>query len=152
VRLRPAESGDADALAALMAAVDWLRDGAGDPPAARWREVIADDDWWVLVAHDDGGGLAGVVTVKPAEDLDGAGHISYLVVAPEHWGTGVAATLLAAAVDQMRDRGYERGQLRVVVDNHRARRFYERSGWRFTGHEAFHDELGLMLADYRLTL
>jgi RimJ/RimL family protein N-acetyltransferase len=151
VRLRRAESGDADALAALMAAVDWLREGAGDPPAARWREVIADDDWWVLLAHD-GDGLAGVVTVKTAEDLDGAGDISYLVVAPEHWGTGVAAALLAAAVEQMRERGYERGQLRVVVDNHRARRFYERSGWRFTGDEGFNDELGLDLADYRLTL
>jgi ribosomal protein S18 acetylase RimI-like enzyme len=64
----------------------------------------------------------------------------------------VGAALLSAAVDQMRDRGYERGQLRVVVDNHRARRFYERRGWRFTGDEGFNEELGLVLADYRLTL
>jgi RimJ/RimL family protein N-acetyltransferase len=151
VKLRPAESGDADALAALMAEVDWLLDGDPDPPATRWREVIADEDWWVVVA-DDGDGVAGVVTVTKAHDLERAGHISYLVVAPDHWGAGVATALLDAAAGEMRDRGYERGQLRVVVDNDRARRFYERSGWRFTGAEAFNDEIGLMLADYRLEL
>ncbi|MGN6798019.1 MAG: GNAT family N-acetyltransferase [Gaiellaceae bacterium] len=52
-------------------------------------------------------------------------------VRPEWWGTGVADELHAAAVDAMPDCPELR--LWVLEENHRARRFYEKHGWRPNG-------------------
>ena len=52
-----------------------------------------------------------------------------LYVLPEAWGTGVAARLLARAVDAIGQAGERRARLWVLEENHRARRFYEKHGW-----------------------
>jgi GNAT superfamily N-acetyltransferase len=54
-----------------------------------------------------------------------------LYVLPEHWGTGVADELHAAALAEQRDCAELR--LWVLEANARARRFYERHGWRPNG-------------------
>lgn len=48
-------------------------------------------------------------------------------------GTGVAAPLIAAAEDLVLRRGFERAWLAVIPENARARRFYEKCGWRDEG-------------------
>jgi ribosomal protein S18 acetylase RimI-like enzyme len=151
VNVRPATQGDVRRIAEVIMAAGWSRDGEPDPPESRWREVLADDSWWVGVA-DDGEGPVGVATVKPDDDAPATGHITYLVVAPEYAGQGVGRALLDAAADEMRRRGYERAHLRVGVANAHARRFYERNGWRDTGRREFNEELGFDLADYELLL
>jgi ribosomal protein S18 acetylase RimI-like enzyme len=135
----------------VITAVGWQRDGEADPPESRWREIVADVDWWIVVA-DDGKEPVGVATVKPADDAPGTGHITYLVVAPESAGQGVGRALLDAAADEMRRRGYERAHLHVGVANAHARRFYERNGWLDTGRREFNEEFGFDLADYELLL
>lgn len=67
---------------------------------------------------------------------------------PDWWGRGVAAALHDAAIGEMHARGYESGRLFTPVGQARARRFYERRGWR-VGEEAFNDESGLALMEYR---
>ena len=54
-----------------------------------------------------------------------------LYVVPGQWGTGVAAALHDAAVDALPDCPEIR--LWTLEDNERARRFYERRGWRLNG-------------------
>lgn len=49
---------------------------------------------------------------------------------PQYWGTGVASSLLAQGVGWILERGWETARLRVVEAQARARRFYEREGWR----------------------
>jgi ribosomal protein S18 acetylase RimI-like enzyme len=48
-------------------------------------------------------------------------------------GTGLAAALIAAAEASIASHGYDLAWLAVIEENPRARRFYERSGWRDTG-------------------
>jgi GNAT superfamily N-acetyltransferase len=54
-------------------------------------------------------------------------------VLPEYWGTGVARELHEAAIAEQPD--CAELKLWVLEDNLRARRFYEREGWRRNGEE-----------------
>jgi GNAT superfamily N-acetyltransferase len=56
-----------------------------------------------------------------------------LFVVPEQWGTGVAGRLHDAVLALIAAAGEPRARLNVMVDNSRARRFYERRGWRQDG-------------------
>ncbi|HUJ62097.1 MAG TPA: GNAT family N-acetyltransferase [Kofleriaceae bacterium] len=60
-------------------------------------------------------------------------ELEQLYVAAGHRGSGVAAALLADAERRVAAAGHARAWLAVVPGNARARRFYERSGWRDDG-------------------
>lgn len=92
---------------------------------ARWAEALAGPAKRVLIAvvQDEPVGAACV----SEEWLEG------LYVAPERWGTGLADALHGEALDLVRGIGSTRCHLWVLEDNARARRFYERRGWRQNG-------------------
>ncbi|MFI7035499.1 GNAT family N-acetyltransferase [Microbispora rosea] len=96
----------------------------------------------VLVAEADGS-VAGFASLGPGrdDDVDPAvvAEISAIYLVPEIWGAGVGGRLMAAALDSLAAAGYEQAVLWVVDGNTRARRFYERGGWRPDG-AALHDE------------
>ncbi len=85
----------------------------------RWREWTGT----VFVAERDGVtvGVAGVE----------ACWLHGFYVRPEWWGSGDADELHAAAVDAMPD--CAELKLWVLEENLRARRFYEKRGWRLNG-------------------
>ena len=60
-------------------------------------------------------------------------EVEQVFVDPDHHGSGVAAALLSAAERQVADAGYDATWLAVVEGNARARRFYEKHGWRDAG-------------------
>jgi GNAT superfamily N-acetyltransferase len=91
----------------------------------RWVEASLDETRRTLIAVS-GAEPVGSVLVS-AEWLDG------LYVVPERWGTGLAGELHDRALALVRDLGSERCHLWVLEDNSRARRFYERRGWRQNG-------------------
>ena len=79
-------------------------------------------------------------------------HLRNLFVGRDFWGTGLARTLNAAAVEAARERGYEELRLFTPARQERARRFYEREGWLPVG-EPFHDPgPDLALVEYRYAL
>ena len=100
------------------------------PPADYpYPDCAVRDNWRsfggrVLLAERDGVpvGVAGV---------EGQ-WLSGFYVVPAEWGTGVAAQLHAAAVEAIAA-GHGKGKLWCLEDNARARRFYERRGWRLNG-------------------
>jgi GNAT superfamily N-acetyltransferase len=67
--------------------------------------------------------------------IAGRGRLERLYVRPGAWGTGVAQALHAGALDALREQGAASASLWCLVDNPRARRFYERQGWRLDGTE-----------------
>jgi diamine N-acetyltransferase len=85
----------------------------------RWREW----EGTTLVSEHDGR-VVGVAGVE-------ACWLHGFYVLPEYWGTGVAGELHDAALAQMPDCPELR--LWVLEENNRARRFYERRGWRLNG-------------------
>jgi ribosomal protein S18 acetylase RimI-like enzyme len=130
--LRPARAEDAEAIAEI-----WLR-GWQDahlghvPDAlvrARTTESFAEraaqrvDDTTVAVVDEE---VAGFVMVVDDE-------VEQVYVAGSHRGSGVANELLGEAERLVRANGYGSTWLAVVAGNDRARRFYERNGWRDEG-------------------
>jgi GNAT superfamily N-acetyltransferase len=92
---------------------------------AHWIAAAADPAKRTLIAlsEDEPVGAACV----GEEWLEG------LYVVPARWGTGLADELHDRALEVVRDLGSERCHLWVLEDNARARRFYERRGWRENG-------------------
>ena len=98
----------------FSARIDWWRE--------RWRnELVPGAEIVVAVI---GGMLAGFVTVDPRTF-----YLDQIVVAPEQWGTGVAAALIEAA-RRISPSGLD---LDVNTDNARAIGFYEKCGFSVSG-------------------
>jgi GNAT superfamily N-acetyltransferase len=71
-----------------------------------------------------------------------------LFVRPSHWGTPVARDLHAAMVEAAAGRGFTGLRLFTPAGQRRARRFYEREGWRAV--REFHaPHLELDVVEYR---
>jgi putative acetyltransferase len=100
----------------FAARVAWWRD--------RWRSELV-PACVITVAMVDAA-MAGFVTVDPR-----TGYLDQLVVAPEAWGSGAAAALIAVAKTQA-SAGLD---LHVNRDNIRAIRFYEKHGFAVAAEE-----------------
>ncbi len=85
----------------------------------------------------DGNSICGHVTAGRSRDDDmrGCGEIWAIYVDPARWGTGVGRNLIAAGSEHLRGQGHDAAGLWVLAGNSRARRFYERAGWRWRGKE-----------------
>lgn len=140
VELRPAKDSDAARVAEIWHA-GWHDAHDGNVPAAlvAARPRVSFDsraaarvpDTIVAVAD---GEVAGFVMVEGDE-------VDQMYVAASHRGSGIAARLLAAGEERIARAGHRTAWLAVVPANRRARRFYERQGWRDVGWFA-HDAPG----------
>jgi putative acetyltransferase len=98
----------------FAARLDWWR--------ARWRnELLPAAE---VVVAETGGAMIGFVTVDPRTR-----YLDQLVVAPEHWRSGVGAALVVEA-KRISPGGLD---LDVNTDNARAIGFYRRNGFAITG-------------------
>ncbi len=128
VSLRPYEAKDEDAAIAL-----WLRSWQATYPELDFAARL---DWWRerwrndltksadIVVAETGGELIGFVTVDPQ-----ACYLDQIVVAPEHWASGIGSALIAVA-KQLSPSALE---LHVNTDNARAIRLYQKLGFAITG-------------------
>ena len=128
-QLRPYREADEDAAIELWrrtwqlaypsidfaARVPWWR--------ARWRDELVPAAR--IVVAEAAGVLAGFVTI------DETGYLDQIVVAPEQWGS----TLAAALLDEAKRLAPEGVTLLVNKDNARAIRFYERNGFAHAGED-----------------
>ncbi len=128
-QLRPYRSDDEDAAIALWletwqqaypsidfaARVTWWRE--------RWRNELVPNA--AIIVAEQAGALVGFVTI------DASGYLDQLVVAPDHWGSKLATTL----VEEAKRLSPDRITLLVNNDNIRAIRFYERNGFAHAGED-----------------
>lgn len=77
--------------------------------------------------------------------VPGGCYIWVVFVVPEWWGRGVGGQILDSVLAEARARGYQRVQLWAQVANARARRLYERRGFRASGREKEHGYWGLLM-------
>lgn len=150
VEFRPATVGDRDEIAELWFEANRARRGGRpinqvDPELISSR--LAAVGAFGFVAEDPNS-IIGSAVLMPArfdrgtgDVMPGLGHLNSVAVAPDHWGEGIARTLLDLVVDEARARSYARIQLFTQDHNIRARDLYERNGWELTGHEVV-DDLG----------
>ena len=83
-------------------------------------------------------------------DEDSRGHVRGMAVLPEWKGSGLAAALMSSVEDALRKTSCQRMTLNSVEPLHRAIAFYERRGFRPTGHER--DFFGMRLVEYAMVL
>jgi GNAT superfamily N-acetyltransferase len=111
-----------------------------DKEEAAFERELADAGFAFRLAYE-GETVAGYAKLGP-NDLPGEAPAAALelyqlyVLAPWH-GAGVGAALMDWTLDEARRRGATHVQLSVFVDNHRARRFYERYGFAEVGRYTF---------------
>jgi GNAT superfamily N-acetyltransferase len=67
------------------------------------------------------------------KDLSNFGELMAIYIDPATMGTGIGHLLMTAARERLRGVGVRGAVLWVLDANVRARRFYERDGWRFDG-------------------
>jgi ribosomal protein S18 acetylase RimI-like enzyme len=131
VTLRPAAPDDADTIAAVWHS-GWRDGHLGHVPEALLRHRHLDDFLRRVpprlpetTVATIAGQVVGFVTVREDE-------VEQVYVAATARGSGVADALMRHA-EQVIARRFDVAWLSVVVGNARARRFYERSGWRDAG-------------------
>jgi len=91
----------------------------------RWEQELEDPaiDCYVIQQAE---AIAGFVAIQGNQFL-------HFGTAIDTWGSGLAGRTHDATIQLWLERGHEHAWLRVFEDNQRARRFYERRGWRPTG-------------------
>jgi GNAT superfamily N-acetyltransferase len=106
----------------------------------RWAEELANPELSVRVAEADGG-LVGYAKLGPPtlpfEPRGPSMELRQFYLLKPWQGRGVSQELMRWVIEEARGRGAEDLYLSVFVDNHRARRFYERHGFEFAGTYAF---------------
>jgi ribosomal protein S18 acetylase RimI-like enzyme len=156
-RLRPATEGDAAAISDLFHRSFTATFGHLYPPEdlegflagcsiARFRAEIASPDFAAMLGEsidDDGsaGRLLGYCLIGPQDlgiDSDRRGWVlRQLYLEDVAKGSGLAQELIDWAIAESRARNMQDLYLTVWVDNHRARRFYDRQGFVEVGSYAF---------------
>jgi putative acetyltransferase len=99
----------------FLARVPWWRE--------RWRNELVPNT--AIIVAEEAGELVGFVTI------DTKGYLDQLVVAPDHWGSKLATSL----VDEAKRLSPDSITLLVNDDNIRAIRFYERNGFAQAGED-----------------
>lgn len=106
----------------------------------RWAADLADPELAIRVVEVDGQ-LAAYAKVGPPtlpfESRGPSAELRQFYVLKPWQGQGISNVLMAWAIDEAKRRGAEDMYLSVFVDNHRARRFYERYGFEYVGTYAF---------------
>ncbi|MEU0564715.1 GNAT family N-acetyltransferase [Nonomuraea sp. NPDC005983] len=111
---------------------------------AKWHAVLAETAHAaqgrdrVLLASKDGHPLA-FSYFGASPDRPGWAEIFGFYNHPSGWGTGVAATLMAATLSALREDGYRHAHLWTLRDTSQSRRFYTKTGFTASGGNRQHD-------------
>jgi GNAT superfamily N-acetyltransferase len=96
-----------------------------DAIRADWISALTDPDGETYIAFEDDEAV-GVVSVSH-------GVVQTLYVMPEFWSRGIGGRLHDYALERLREMSVEEARLWTLTENHRARAFYVKRGWRLTG-------------------
>jgi GNAT superfamily N-acetyltransferase len=129
----------------------WTPPVSPDGEIVRIRERLSSPGAWALLASA-AGEPAGHVALTPDGGSREVAYLEQLFVRPRWWGTGLAATLHEAFLARARADGFRRARLRTPAPHARARRFYERRGWRTDGPADELWDFGIPLVTYRRSI
>jgi ribosomal protein S18 acetylase RimI-like enzyme len=105
-----------------------------------WAEEHNDPGYRFRLAEVDGevvGFLKLGPSSLPIDTSKRSIELRQIYVLRDHHGGGLAKALTDWAIGEARKRGFEELYLTVYVDNHRARRFYDRHGFEAVGRYDF---------------
>jgi ribosomal protein S18 acetylase RimI-like enzyme len=165
VTMRAPTPADVPRIAALVAeGFDGYRSfapaGWRPPPMQEHERYLTARLWeattWATLA-ERGDTIAGIVSMTPAAISrhpvpdPRLAHLWQLFIAREWWGSGLATSLHALVTEAASTRGFTEMRLFTPAEQARARRFYEREGWRIAT-DPKDDDIGFAVVEYRLDL
>lgn len=111
-------------------------------PTGLWAANLDQGGRWSLVL-EEGGRLIGTSSAGPSRwrGYPDFGEVVSLYLLPERMGRGYGGPLLEAAVKTLAEQGFRDVLLWVLEENRRARRFYEKYGFRPAG-DVMEQEIG----------
>jgi ribosomal protein S18 acetylase RimI-like enzyme len=112
-----------------------------DRSITEWQSWICGGAIFIL---DRPEGVRGMVAGRADPTDPAVVQLMAMWVHPMIRGSGGAEELVAALLAWARSEGANSVRLNVIGSNHRARRFYERCGFRLTGQEAIRARDGLV--------
>ena len=138
-RIRRAESGDESLLLKIrLEALSESPEAFGstiDRERARtpadWQKWLSPSATFVLETDT---GPQGIVAGVPDADDPAVVHLMAMWIHPALRGSGAASALVQSVLAWAQERGASSVRLDVIEDNERARRLYEKHGFRATGH------------------
>lgn len=104
-------------------------------------EDLWDRSMWNLHIFHAGERPMGVILYDDRYKTKKAGYIKFLSILPEDRGRGLGVQLIGQAVSLWRNSGRDRLRLHCPPDNERARRFFERYGFKWLRREKGQDLL-----------
>lgn len=141
ITVRRAQHEDVPVIADIIRKLGWFKHAENESPSATEQRVLlhleladADDSHTVLVAEDEGGKVAGYISVHwlPYLMLAGPeGYVSELFVREDARGQGVGATLM----NDVKELATAKGCSRLMLLNSRERASYERDFYSQLGFE-----------------
>jgi len=161
--IRPGTAEDIGAMALVLERANAERDGLLPPlevtdleRASEVKERAAKPSAWIYVADGPDGVAAFVLGHASSEEEtlvsdDNVEYLSLLMTDPTHWGRGLGRSLLFEAEANIRAAGKKQVVLWTQLGNGRARRLYERSGYRLTDQTRVSVHQG-QLVQYQLDL
>ena len=101
------------------------------------RERLLNPDLSAFVAEDDAGlaGLVGCGVSRDPDAVESVGEIHTLFVAAGRWRGGIGHALMAAALEDLSERGKSEATVWSFAANDRANAFYESEGFTRDGAE-----------------
>ena len=131
--IRAAESGDADALAALMTELGYKT--RSSEMKMRMETILVDQRYRTFVAVEQGRvcGMIGTFCYYSYEHNGPGGRIIALVVASDSRGRGIGRRLVARAESDFAQRDIRRVAVNARLERKEAHEFYERLGYTRNG-------------------
>ena len=134
---------------------DYLDDMPAEvgPRAESLRRSLLDPGDERFYCADDDGRMVGRLVFGCSRDPDkpAAGEVMAIYLLPEFWGQGFGRLMMDFAIASLKAEGYREVLLWVLAENTRARRFYERYGFKADGVSKLID-LGRPLVEVRYLL
>lgn len=100
----------------------------------RWSGILVNElsNLWIVC---DGKKIIGSSTYAPAKNKEycGWGEIISIYLLPSYFHRGIGTKLLRASMNELFSMGYDNLYLWVLEENHLARQFYEKNGFKFNG-------------------
>ena len=111
-------------------------------PKDKWGGNITENGRTEIGAFEDGR-IVGTASFGASrwEKFGGYGEIVTIYLLPEYMGRGVGSALMERCISELKAQGCSRILLWVLEENTRARRFYEKHGFRVTA-EYMDDNIG----------
>lgn len=118
-----------------------------------WETALSNPGWPAVYVFEEEDRIAGFTCLSPSRDLDAdqssTGEVQAIYLDPDAFGRGVGELLMNSAEVELAAAGFTDASLWVLDTNMRARRFYERLGWRRDGTDKYHDWTAFAATDLR---